>query len=301
MESRIHHICVCICTFKRPHLLKPLLQKLTEQETEGLFSLSIIVVDNDRLQSARAVVTEFATTSSVPVIYCLEPQQNIALARNKAVDNCSGDFVAFIDDDELPTPEWLKTLFKACHEYLADGALGPVKPLFSDEAPEWIIKSGLYNRPNYPTGLVIDGRKGRTGNVLLKRDVFRISEQWFRPEFRTGEDQDFFTRMIERGHKFVWCAEAVAYEIVPPIRWSRRFLLKRALLRGTSALAQPNFQALSIMKSIIAVPMYVAALPFTLILGQHRIMTCLVKLCDHLGKLLALVGINPIKEPYVTE
>jgi hypothetical protein len=30
-------------------------------------------------------------------------------------------------------------------------------------------------------------------------------------------------------------------------------------------------------------------------------MTLLVKLCDHLGKLLALVGINPIREQYVTE
>jgi hypothetical protein len=30
-------------------------------------------------------------------------------------------------------------------------------------------------------------------------------------------------------------------------------------------------------------------------------MTCLLRLCDHLGKLLALVGIRPITEPYVTE
>jgi glycosyltransferase involved in cell wall biosynthesis len=278
-----------------------LLQKLAEQETQGLFSLSIIVVDNDHLQSAKALVMEFATRSSVPVSYCLEPKQNIARARNKAVDNCPGDFVAFIDDDELPIPSWLVTLFKACHEYRADGILGPVKPVFDDKAPDWIIKSGLYNRRNYHTGLVIDGRKGRTGNVLLKKEIFNLHEQWFRPEFRTGEDQDFFTRMIERGHKFVWCAEAVAYEIVPPIRWSRSFLLKRALLRGTNALTQSNSNAMSITKSFIAVPIYVAALPFTLMLGQHRLMTCLVKLCNHLGKLMALVGINLIKEPYVTE
>ena len=30
-------------------------------------------------------------------------------------------------------------------------------------------------------------------------------------------------------------------------------------------------------------------------------MTCLVKLFDHAGRLLALVGIHPIAEPYVTE
>jgi hypothetical protein len=30
-------------------------------------------------------------------------------------------------------------------------------------------------------------------------------------------------------------------------------------------------------------------------------MTVLVKLFNHTGRLLALMGINPIKEPYVTE
>lgn len=295
------HISVCICTYKRPQFLKPLLEKLSEQDTGGLFSFSIVVADNDCLESAKALVTEFAATSSIHVTYCVEPQQNIALARNKAIRNCVGDFVAFIDDDEFPTPCWLQTLFKACHEYGADGALGPVKPFFDPEAPEWIIKSGLYDRPSYPTGLVIDGRKGRTGNVVLKREIFRVTERWFRPEFRTGEDQDFFTRMIERGHVFVWCNEAVAYEVVPPIRWNRKFLLKRALLRGTNSLAQPNSKVLDVTKSIVAVPAYTIALPLMLILGQDRFITYLVKLFNHLGKLLALVGINPIKDPYVTE
>ena len=30
-------------------------------------------------------------------------------------------------------------------------------------------------------------------------------------------------------------------------------------------------------------------------------MMCLVKLFDHAGRLLALAGINPVAEPYVTE
>jgi hypothetical protein len=30
-------------------------------------------------------------------------------------------------------------------------------------------------------------------------------------------------------------------------------------------------------------------------------MSVLVRLCDHLGKLLALVGINPLKNQYVTD
>jgi hypothetical protein len=148
---------------------------------------------------------------------------------------------------------------------------------------------------------VIDWRKGRTGNVLLKRSIFPTDELPFNAEFRNGEDQDFFRRMIEKGHKFIWCDEAVAYEVVPPMRWKRSFMLRRALLRGAMEPETATFRARDLLKSVIAVPIYVVILPFALLLGHHRFMRFLVSLCDHVGKLLAFVGINPIKEPYVTQ
>src|SRR5271157_3311532 len=107
--------------------------------------------------------------------------------------------------------------------------------------------------------------------------------------------------MIERGHIFIWCDEAVAYEVVPPIRWTRTFMLRRALLRGAITLQHPTFGVRDIAKSVIAVPTYTVALPFALMLGHHRFMDLLVRLFDHLGKLLALLGICPIKSPYVTK
>src|ERR1700682_175279 len=301
MSHHMKHIAVCICTYKRPEYLKRLLEELAGQETGGLFTYSIVVVDNDRSESARSVVSGFAASSPIQIKYCVEPRQNIALARNKAIENAQGDYVAFIDADEFPINDWLLTLLKACRRYDADGVLGPIKPHFDQKPPSWVVKGRFYDRPSYPTGLVIDGKKGRTGNTLLKREIFAGDRRRFRPEFRTAEDQDFFTRMIERGHVFVWCGEASAYETVPPIRWKRSFMLRRALLRGSTAVIRQNFGAREIIKSIIAVPAYLAALPVALLLGQHHFMTLLVKVFDHLGKLLALQNINPVREPYVTE
>jgi glycosyltransferase involved in cell wall biosynthesis len=282
-------------------LLKRLLEELGRQDGGGLFTHSIVVADNDQLQSAEGVVREFAATSSIEVTYCVEPRQNIALARNKAIENTQGDFVALIDDDEFPTEGWLLTLFKVCNEHQVAGVLGPVKPHFDERAPSWVRKGKFYQRPIHPTGLVVEWRKARSGNVLLRRAVFAGKEQPFRPEFRSGEDQDFFRRMIESGHVFIWCEEAVVYEVVPPIRWNRKLMLKRALLRGTATALHPSLRVSSIAKSIIAVPTYTLALPFGLLIGQHTFMTILVKLCDHLGKLMGLLGINAIREPYVTD
>jgi succinoglycan biosynthesis protein ExoM len=297
----LKHISVCICTYKRHRFLKRLLDELNRQETQNLFTFSIVVADNDHLHSAEETVSEFAAVASIPVKYCVQPQQNIALARNRAVENAVGDFVAFIDDDEFPTSNWLLTLFKACHQYEVDGVLGPVKPHFEEAPPAWVVKGRFYERPTYPTGLVIDGRKGRTGNVLLKKHLFIGCEQPFRPDFLTGEDQDFFRRMIEKGHVFIWCNEAVAYEVVPPIRWKRAFMLRRALLMGQISSIEPTFGAMRVAKSIIAVASYTIALPFLLLLGQHLFMYYLLRLFNHAGILLALLGLNPVREPYVTE
>jgi glycosyltransferase involved in cell wall biosynthesis len=301
MTNDAKHISVCVCTFKRPRLLKRLLEELDRQETGGIFTYSIVVVDNDHLESAKTMVLAFAGVSRTPTAYVVEPRQNIALARNKAIEHATGEFLAFMDDDEFPTPEWLQTLFRACHDYGVDGVIGPVKRHFDEAPPQWVVRGNFYERPMYPTGLVIDWRKGRTNNVLLKTGLFSAGVQPFRPEFLTGEDQDFFRRMIDKGHVFVWCNEAVVYEVVPPVRWKRTFMVRRALLRGKIAVIQPTFGARAIAKSAVAVPMYLAVLPLALLLGHHRFMTCLVKMCDHLGTLLALLGINPVSEPYVTE
>jgi len=301
MSGESKHIAICVCTYKRPLLLKRLLDSLAKQQTNQRFDYSIVVADNDSQRSAEPVVLAFAATESVSIRYCVEPRQSIALARNKAVENAPGDFVAFIDDDEFPTEDWLLNMFKTCEEYRVDGVLGPVKRHFDEEPPKWIIKGNFYERPTHATGYVIQWLGGRTGNLLVRREVFGSDPLPFRPEFRAGEDQDFFRRTMERGRVFIWCNEAVVYEVVPPSRWKRIYMLRKALLRGATAALHPTVGVRDITKSIVAVPVYAVALPFAALAGHHRFMDLLVRLCDHLGKLLALVGINPIHEPYVTD
>ncbi|MGA3128574.1 MAG: glycosyltransferase family 2 protein [Candidatus Korobacteraceae bacterium] len=297
----IPHICVCICTYKRPRMLRRLLDEVNLQQTDNKFTVSAVVVDNDAAESARLVVEEFTRQSPLRVEYYVEPQQGIARARNKVVAHAGGDYLAFIDDDEFPAPTWLFKLHEACGTYSADGILGPVKRHFEEEPPAWLRKSSLLERRVNPTGTPVDWHEARTGNVLIRGDLVRGDSQPFRPEFRSGEDQDFFRRKMAEGRRFFWSAEAVVFEVVPRERWRRSYFLRRALLRGTSAVQKPDCGPLSIAKSMVAVPVYLLALPFAQLAGHHRFMTLLVKLCDHLGKLLALVGIHPIRERYVSE
>ena len=296
MPNATQHISVCICTYKRTVLLRRLLEELGKQETGGLFTFSIVVVDNDHLESARRIVTEFLAISPIRITYCVEPRQNIALARNKAIENAGKDFIAFIDDDEFPTEKWLWSLFTLCLAHNAAGVLGPVRPHFSHPPPSWIVKGKLAERSTYDTGHVMDWRQSRTGNVLFRKEILVGCGEVFRPQFGTGgEDVDFFKRMAKSGYVFIWCNEADVYELVPESRCTRMYHIRRALLRGRNSLQREGPKVLSIAKSLIAIPAYAFALPILFVVGHHHFMKYLIKLCDHAGKLFALIGVHPVK------
>jgi succinoglycan biosynthesis protein ExoM len=295
------HISVCICTFRRSELLIRLLQALSCQETVGFFTYSIVVADNDASQSAKEVVSQFAMRCPIQVTYCVEPEQNIALARNLALANAQGDFIAFIDDDEFPASDWLLRLFETCEKHAVAGVLGPVIPYFEKRPPVWVERGGFCDRPTHPTGFKIDWTEGRTGNLLFRREILNKKEPVFLPEFGGGgEDRNFIKRMAIDGRVFIWCNEAVAYELVPPSRWNRNFMLRRALLRGKMALNR-NAGMTDLAKSLAAIVGYTLGLPIFFIMGQHVLMKYLIKICDHAGKLLAFLGLNPIREKYVSE
>jgi len=293
------HISVCICSYRRPQQLRKLLIELLRQDTRGRFRYSIVVADNDREQSARTVVLDAAAEGPVAIRYCLEREQNIAMARNKAIGEATGDFIAFIDDDERPPRDWLATLLNACIEHDAAGVLAPVRPLFEQEPPGWLIRGKFCERPEHPTGHLLTWRETRTGNVLFRRSILDgVGEPFHRALGNGGEDQEFFKRMMARGCRFVWCNEAAVVELVPPERWRRAYLVKRALQRGQCEKDLADSRA--ILKSIIAIPTYSIMLPFLAIAGQHLFMRYLIRLFDHAGRLLGVMGLKPLGNTYVS-
>ena len=294
---RSNHISVCVCTFKRPALLLRSLHGIGAQDTQGCFTYSIVVTDNDGERSAEETVRSFAATVQVPVEYCVESRQNIALARNKAIASADGDFIAFIDDDEIPPVDWLLSLYRTCMESHADGILGPVLPHFDDPPPAWVTKGKFFVRPSHPTGYVLSWSQCRTGNVLIRRRILSATEEPFLPQFGTGgEDVDFFRRMIAMGYVFRWCHEAPVHEVVPPSRSSARFLLRRALLRGSNFPKQGAGRAKNLLKSLAAVPAYTLALPVLAALGQHLFLKYLIKLLEHVARIVSLSGIQLVSE-----
>lgn len=291
------HITICVCTFKRPELLKRLLKAVSALRTEGWVTYSVVIADNDRERSAESVVREFAASAAFKVTYCSEPRQNIALARNKTLEHAEGDFIAFIDDDEYPCPDWLVELLGSLRAHNADGVLGPVRPHFEETPPDWAVRGGFFERPRHATGYRIDLKEARTGNLLFARRILDGVSPVFREQFGTGgEDVDFFRRMMEQGRVFIWCDEAPVFESVPPSRANRRYLLRRGLLRGRNNFNNPKGRIAKMLVSTVAAPLYALMLPFCLLAGQHVALRYQIKLYDHVARFLTMFGLNPVKD-----
>jgi glycosyltransferase involved in cell wall biosynthesis len=272
-----------------------LLSKLEEQETEGFFDYSIVVVDNHRTASAQPVVESFARQSQIPISYYVEPEQNIALARNRAVENARGDFIAFIDDDEFPPNNWLLNMFTSCTRFAADGVLGPVKPHFDENCPSWIIKAKVCERPTHPTGMIMHATDTRTGNLLLKREIFDDVDNRFDPQYGRsgGEDVWFFVKVIGKGRVFVWCDDAPVYETVIPERWKMSYYVLRSVRIGGLTGEEVRTKGLSgpsVTRVIAASCGYSLILPLAVFFGKHIFLRFLVKSAYSVAFLLGYCG-----------
>jgi len=297
------HISVCIATFRRNQMLERLLRKLALQETGGFFDVSVVVVDNDATGPAKDTVMQLREELGLDISYGIEPEQTIPAARNHALRLARGNYIGIIDDDEFPPQDWLITMYRAINTFDVDGGLGPVHPFYDQEPPAWLVKGRFCERPVNRTGTLLHWRQTRTGNVLLKKEVFDKHNLCFDLKFKTGgSDQEFFKQAMNAGCKFVAVEEAPVYEIVPPERWTKSYYLKRALVNGFNAHRYSvneklGFSRVTIpVKSTFALLVYAIATPFCACLGSHVLINCLERGCHHLSRLLTMLGIELIKK-----
>ena len=234
MPPIVSIIDVCIATYKRPALLKKLLMSLRTQKTNGEFTYTVIVVDNDVQRSAETIVREFETNGQM-IIYDIEPEQNISLARNRALSHATGDYIATIDDDEYADCQWLLNLYKTIVSYKADAVFGAVDRTFDEKTPDYIRKSEAFDLPNPTTGS-INNFVFNTANSLFRRKLIEHTATPFDPGFgRTGSgDIAFFQNLRKQGYKMVWCREALVFEFIPPERANWLWILKRDFRTGNT-------------------------------------------------------------------
>lgn len=245
--SDSHRVAVCVCTYNRPEGLARMLESLAAIDlgTYDPGDVEVIVVDNCPQDRTRSICEHAAKRLPIPVHYTEEPVQGITYARNRAVEVAlqrGADFVAFIDDDDHPQPDWLRHLLEKQSETGADLVFGTW--VLDALMPEWARNSGIFRSPDEPKPVKPGSRYGlpksaSTCNVLVSRRALErvaASGDVFDHNFRFsgGEDKDFFIRAGELGASMASADLSVIYRDHEPGRYTARGLLHRGFKNGCS-------------------------------------------------------------------
>lgn len=221
-------ITVAICTKDRPALLERCLGSLAALDPASAGALGmfeVLVVDN-----APSTDATKAVVASHPVVrYVREPRAGLNFARNRALEEARGDFVAYLDDDICVDPGWLRALAQAwlAHPHAALFT-GQVLPFEIETQAQLIFEQrGGFRRgfervvfgneragdPVYPCSA---GILGTGANMTVRRDA-ALQLGGFDIALDTGAalpgggDLDIFYRILRSGQRAVYEPACVVF------------------------------------------------------------------------------------------
>ena len=290
-------LAICIATHKRPVGLERLITDMQALRFERCAepAIEIVVVDNDPACSAKEQCAMLARSSRWPLIYVSEPRRGISFARNAALRTAQSrkaQYIAFIDDDESPTPGWLDVMLAGMEQYDAGVVAGPVLPMFEGPVAPWMVKGKFFERARSATG----SRRATvaTCNVLFKARVLDEGVGSFDESLGLsgGEDSDFFLRVANAGYPIVWIDSAIVYEWNPPSRARTRWILRRAFNVGNNwAGFRQNFRPSGRM-ALRGLVKGLLLLPVSVLRGRHEIVSSMELVATGVGYLVGKSGLR---------
>ena len=236
-------VSVVIATRNRSVLLARTLRALASQRWPA-GQMEIIVADNGSTDETGAIVEGFS--EGVAVRYLLVTTPGKSHAVNAALQIARGDVIAFTDDDVQPDPEWLNGLAGAFAETGADYVAGRILPIWEVPPPAW-MSPPLYGVLAIPDNgaerqsITADGASqvmpiganmavraaviARVGG--LRTDLGKIDGS-----LRTGEDHEFFLRLVHEGYRGTYEPAALVRHLVPASRLSRSYFRRWLFQNG---------------------------------------------------------------------
>ena len=291
---------VCVCTFRRQDVAATL-RSLGEMDVASNHRVRIIVADNDLEPTAQDLVANIASELPFDICYLHAPAANISIARNACLDAATGSYVAFIDDDETASRNWLTVLMDVAGTTSAAVVLGPVQALYGADAPKWMKEGDFHS--TYPVWVRGEIQTGYTCNVLLARASPSVNTRRFDVSLGRsgGEDTKFFSEVHRAGGRIAFAPHAYVSEIVSPKRATLFWLCKRRFRFGQThghLLAKnANFLDLcghTLLAFAKAVYCFCAAIILS-ISAVHRnrsFLRCLM----HVGVICGLMGMREIQQ-----
>ncbi|MFZ5940796.1 MAG: glycosyltransferase family 2 protein [Bacteroidota bacterium] len=235
--SELPLISVVIATFNRQELLvKAIDSVLASEDVDGIYEL--IVVDNCSTDETPGILANY--TAQGVLLACSEDRPGASFARNLGIQRARGEYIAFIDDDAMAEPGWIRTAARLIREFSPDALGGPIFPYYLSPKPEWFRDEYEIRHHHTETGWY----PGDTGSYLSGSNmIFRASvlkelggfDTTIGPmgnKFGYGEDSDLMMRAHSAGKRIYYSYDLRVRHYVPPVKMTVSYIFSRYYEHG---------------------------------------------------------------------
>lgn len=239
---------VAICTFNGAKRLPDVLEAIANQQGMSYESWEVLLIDNASTDETKHVFEAFKEKH--PVLFCryvYESQPGQAAARLRSFKEATGEWICFVDDDNILDSKYLSSAYKFISRNRRIGALGGKStPLLSSLPPVWFdsMKSGLaiWDGGDLARQLTI-GERSFTAGLIVNTDVAKTvaSETWIM-NGRTkdfpigGEDLELCLKISRRGLEIWYLPDLLFEHVIPENRLSQSYLKELVATFGATHL-----------------------------------------------------------------
>jgi GT2 family glycosyltransferase len=241
MTSQLVTVTVVICAYaeQRWDTLVAAVQSARDQLLSA-DQLLIVIDHNDTLLGrAKDAFPE------AEVVENLAETRGIAGARNSGVAHSRCDVIAYLDDDAVAEPEWLRELLAPYKDPAVIGTGSRIDPAWSGSKPGWfpeefgwVVGCSYKGQPE----VVAPVRNFIANGMSLRKECFAEAGLFLTDIGRIGvvplgcEETELCIRVRKHfpGHELIHVPTAVVHHDVPGTRCTIRYFIRRCFAEGLS-------------------------------------------------------------------
>lgn len=169
--DQVVKVSVIMLTYNRQDLVGRAIESILAQTMK---EFEYIIVDNGSTDNSGNIAEEYAGKDDrIKVLHI--PKSNIGTGRNAGLDAATGEYVAFIDDDDTAEPDMLEFLYGMAKEADAQVAFcGSTKEVEGVFLPNCVFEEKVIMTPEEAVIMLLKRKKCNAAmpTKLVKRELF---------------------------------------------------------------------------------------------------------------------------------
>jgi len=223
---------------------RTILQTVESVQKQTLSNIEIIII-NDGSTDRTLELLQSITDQRLKIVSC--KNGGLPVARNRGISHAKGEFISFIDADDLWRPDKLELQLAALQQHPDAGVAYSWTSYFIDGQEESIFPyHPVFFEGNVYDKLLVNNIVGNGSNILVRRKAIESVGE-FEPTLKSCEDWDFYIRLAAKWHFVVVPKHQILYRQSPKAMTSKVEVMEKEALRVVERAYQaapPEFQFL---------------------------------------------------------